>query len=207
MVEPSNANLAVNNNIVFDATTLPYFADPATNDWSITYQSALLDAADNTIANTPAADITGLARPQGAKTDIGAYELPYYTVTVNFNAGGTVGSYSNGEVVPVAKGTPVAYTITPDANCEIKSVSYNSTDVTSSLVSGVFTAPALTANAILDVEFQASTGVNTNIADKTPKSVQYFDLTGKPVSAAAKGFVIKKITYNDGSVVNSKALK
>ncbi|MDR1809683.1 MAG: hypothetical protein LBR34_04670 [Prevotella sp.] len=58
--------------------------------------------------------------------------------------------------------------------------------------------------SLVDSEY---TGVNTNIVGKTPQSVQYFDLTGKPVSATAKGFVIRKTTYDDGSVVNSKALK
>jgi hypothetical protein len=40
---------------------------------------------------------------------------------------------------------------------------------------------------------------------KTPVKSSYYDLTGKTVSPDAKGFVIRKIIYSDGSVANEKA--
>ena len=54
---------------------------------------------------------------------------------------------------------------------------------------------------------QNTTGINSNLSAKTPKSVQYFDLTGKAVNGTAKGIVIKKTIYKDGSVENSKEIK
>jgi hypothetical protein len=50
-----------------------------------------------------------------------------------------------------------------------------------------------------------STGLQALIAAKTPVKSSYYDLTGKIVSPDAKGFVIRKITYSDGSVANEKA--
>jgi rhamnogalacturonan endolyase len=39
---------------------------------------------------------------------------------------------------------------------------------------------------------------------KTVKSAEYYDLTGKPVGKNAKGFVIGRTVYDDGSIENSK---
>jgi predicted phage tail protein len=51
------------------------------------------------------------------------------------------------------------------------------------------------------------TGINhQQLSNKTPQSVQYFDLTGKRIAAGTEGFVIKKTTYNDGSVQNTKEI-
>jgi hypothetical protein len=48
--------------------------------------------------------------------------------------------------------------------------------------------------------------VGSKLTSKTEKSAQYFDLTGKPVTAGSKGFVIKRTLYEDGSVENSKVV-
>jgi hypothetical protein len=48
------------------------------------------------------------------------------------------------------------------------------------------------------------TGIEKIDIDKPVKSVQYFDLLGRPVSKDAKGFVIKNITYTDHSTAVQK---
>jgi hypothetical protein len=55
-------------------------------------------------------------------------------------------------------------------------------------------------------EYDTTTGVSASGASKTAVSSSYYDLTGKPVPASSKGFVIKKTVYSDGSVENSKAI-
>jgi hypothetical protein len=49
-----------------------------------------------------------------------------------------------------------------------------------------------------------STGAEEIAAEKTAVSSSYYDLSGKAVSADAKGFVIRKTLYSDGSVANEK---
>ncbi|GAB6011743.1 beta strand repeat-containing protein [Viscerimonas tarda] len=48
------------------------------------------------------------------------------------------------------------------------------------------------------------TGIDNIVGAKSIVSESYYDLTGKPVSATAKGFVIKRTVYDDGSVINNK---
>jgi hypothetical protein len=57
----------------------------------------------------------------------------------------------------------------------------------------------------------ATVGTGGNSIDspatvKQVQSIQYFDLIGRPVPADTKGVVIRKTTYDDGSVKNSKKI-
>jgi hypothetical protein len=60
--------------------------------------------------------------------------------------------------------------------------------------------------ALKTFNLKTSTALGSPAVSATPQSVQYFDLTGKQVSASTEGFVIKKTIYNDGSVENSKKI-
>lgn len=164
---PSFSNWAVANNIQLDTLTseanYPYFANPTSNDWTITHQSPLLNAANSSISNSPTTDLAGLTRPQGSAYDMGAYELAYYNLTVTFNEGGTVNALTSGAVLNEPKGKAIAFTITPASGKSVKSVLYNNAEVKTELVEGVYSTPALTANSTLVVEFEdnPSTGINT----------------------------------------------
>jgi predicted outer membrane repeat protein len=138
----------------------PHFANIATNDWSLTYQSPMLNAGNGSIANVPVTDINGLARPQGSAYDAGAYELQYYNTTVTFNAGGQVNALASGAVLSEPKGKPLVFNIIPASGQSVASVKYNDVEVKDEVVSGVYTAPALAADATLVVEFSTTTSVN-----------------------------------------------
>lgn len=138
----------------------PHFANVATNDWSLTYQSPMLNAGNGSIANVPSTDINGVARPQGSAYDAGAYELQYYNTTVTFNAGGQVNALASGAVLAEPKGKELVFNIIPNSGQSVASVKYNDTEVKDELVEGVYTAPALTANATLVVEFSTTTSLN-----------------------------------------------
>lgn len=131
-------------------------------DWSIKYTSGLLNIG-KTIASVTT-DRIGTTRPQGSAYDAGAYELSYFGTTVTFNSGGTVTYNSNGltsgAVLQEPEGKPLAFTITPNGGQQIASVKYNDVEVKEQLVEGVYTAPALSANATLVVEFSPTTSVN-----------------------------------------------
>jgi len=131
-------------------------------DWSIKYSSGLLNIG-KTLAGVTT-DIIGTTRPQGPAYDAGAYELSYYNTTVTFNAGGTVsynaGGLTSGAVLQEPEGKPLAFTIVPAGGQQIASVKYNNVEVKEELVESVYTAPALTANATLVVEFSPTTAVN-----------------------------------------------
>lgn len=177
---PSAAQWVVENNLALDTLATepayPYFADVLNNDWDITYQSPLLNAGSAAISGVPAGDIDGTARPAGSSYDIGAYELPYYGTTVTFTGNGSVNSLTSGDVLNEPEGKPVEFTITADAGNLIESVSYNGADVTSELVDGVYTAPALTAAATLAVEFK--TDPSTGLTD-TGKTLNCYAADGK----------------------------
>jgi hypothetical protein len=57
---------------------------------------------------------------------------------------------------------------------------------------------------VYTAETQVGTGLQPSVAAKTPVSSKYYDLTGREVAAATKGFVIKKTIYSDGSIVGAK---
>lgn len=128
------------------------------DDWSLLYSSPLINKAI-TISGIDA-DILGIARPQGSADDLGAYELPYYNTTVTFSEGGSVNSLTTGDILSEPKGKQLEFTITPSAGMKIKSALYNGEEVKGDIVGGVYTAPALSANATLVVEFDLSTSIN-----------------------------------------------
>jgi hypothetical protein len=135
----------------------------AAANWSITSASAFLNTGA-TLASFPY-DITGLVRPQGTKYDIGAYEVPYYNTTVTFNEFGTVDSYATGAVVSEVKGKQLTFTITPNSLYKITSVLYNNVEVKGDMVGAIYTAPALSANSTLLVQFDLATGLDKTIVD------------------------------------------
>ncbi len=183
-------------------TGAPYFVDPTINDWHLGSQSSLLDKGDGTIVGSPTTDIAGIARPQGTKYDIGAYELPYYGTTVTFNANGTVNAYTTGDIDSEPQGTQLAFTISPNSGYKITSVLYNGTDVTASLVSGVYTAPALVASANLVVQFDLATSVN-----KVSKIISCFATKNSvELRGIAVGDDVSVYSVTGARLFNAKAL-
>jgi parallel beta-helix repeat protein len=61
-------SLTTTNSVTAD----PLFVNPAAGDFSLKARSPAIDKGTN--AHAPATDIAGIARPQGAAPDIGAYE-------------------------------------------------------------------------------------------------------------------------------------
>ncbi|GAB6011393.1 hypothetical protein [Viscerimonas tarda] len=58
------------------------------------------------------------------------------------------------------------------------------------------------------LQFEASgSGVSSADAEKVEKSVSYYDLQGRVANENAKGVLIKKTTYTDGSVSTDKVIK
>ena len=156
VVFPTNAWTAADNiqlSISSADANYPHFAD----DWSLTYQSvSLLNAAD--VATATLTDIAGITRTQGGSADIGAYELPYYTITVNEGENGTV---TGGYAATEPQGKPIEYTITPAAGYVIGQVVYNASNVTEDVVEGIYTA-LLLEDATLNVTFAEKTGTGLN---------------------------------------------
>jgi hypothetical protein len=128
-------------------------------DWNINNGTLCINKGDNSlIPSGISTDFAGLSRTQGSAVDAGAYELPYYTTAVTFTAGGTVNSYTSGDIDSKPQGTQLAFTITPTAGYKITTVLYNGTNVTASLVSNAYTAPVLEGNSTLVVQFDIDLG-------------------------------------------------
>ena len=168
-------------------------------DWTLKWNSPAVNAGTDLASIGVTTDIIGFARPTGANVvDLGAYELPFYTTSITFNAKGSVSNYTSGDVISNPKGRDnLTYTITPNQNCKITSVLYNGINVTSNLVGNVFAAPALTSNSTLTVQFESLTGLEDNLImykcysiDKKIRVegilngdlVQIYNITGKLIS-------------------------
>lgn len=150
--------------------------------WNTTFNSKVLNFGDNSLI--PAGittDFTGAPRIVNTTVDAGAYELPYYNTVVTFNDKGTVNALLTGDVLSIPKGSTFAFTITPKVEMKIASVYYNGTEVTNDLVGNIYTMPALTANATLNVVFDYITSLNeikTNfVCFATKNSVELRALT------------------------------
>jgi hypothetical protein len=109
----------------------------------------------------------------------------YYNTTVTFNAKGTVNSYTSGDVDSKLQGTQLAFTIVANTGYRITSVLYNDVEVKGDLVENVYTAPALSANATLVVQFDLITGLDKSVVDfqcfSAEKSVELSGLTAGQV--------------------------
>ncbi len=134
-------------------------------NWQLLYDTPVLNAGTTEAATI--VDFLGTTRPQGPAYDIGAYELQYFNTTVTFNEGGTVNALTSGDILSEPKGKPLAFNITPTGGQKIASVKYNDVEVKEDIVEGVYTAPALTANATLVVEFSPTTSVTAINKDLT----------------------------------------
>ena len=77
---PTGAGLSVSGNIVLPqnnttGTNAPNFSNPASNDWSLTSTSSLIDIGNGSISGVPTIDYANVSRPMGGAYDIGAYEF------------------------------------------------------------------------------------------------------------------------------------
>jgi hypothetical protein len=77
---------------------------------ALTAGSSAIDTGTNT--GCPAKDQRGVARPQGAKCDIGAYELSYYAISGNARVGGATLTYTDGVVKHATSAANGTYSLT-----------------------------------------------------------------------------------------------
>ena len=154
----------------------PGFADPENGDFSLLYTSSLLNFGNNAKA-TEDKDLAGNTRIAGGTVDLGAYELPYYTLTIDAfdHATLTIGEdeYTAGEYsVPMPKGYTADATITPEDGYELKSVTLNDEPLVPA--GEVYTLPALTANVVLAIvteEKEATAIDNAEVSAKAHKVI------------------------------------
>jgi autotransporter-associated beta strand protein len=59
---------------------------------------------------------------------------------------------------------------------------------------------------LLSLINKEGSGIDSQTAEKTVKAIQYYDLTGRPTTKEAKGFVIQKITYTDNTQAVQKSI-
>jgi hypothetical protein len=148
----------------------PHFADPANGDYRLTWQSPMLGRANSSIA-VVTKDLDGNNRNiEGV--DLGAYELPYYTLTIaafdhaTLTVGGetkTAGDY------PLPKGYTTTATIEPDENYSITSVTCDDAILTPE--AGIYTLPALLTDMTLTITVQ-STPTSIDDANTAVKAVK-----------------------------------
>jgi hypothetical protein len=116
-----------------------------------------------------------------------------FTITVPVDATGIVLVVSNGGQSGDATGSTPFPSGAPDGGytLTINTGSYAQID-------------AIGFQSVYDAAYHAGTGAESIQAEKTAVSSSYYDLSGKAVPASAKGFVIKKTVFSDGSISNEK---
>ena len=170
-------SMSNDENDTYDNNTglAPHFADPANGDYRLTWQSPMLGRANSSIA-VVTKDLDGNNRNiEGV--DLGAYELPYYTLTITAfdHATLTIGEdeYTAGEYsVPMPKGYTADATITPEDGYELKSVTLNDEPLVPA--EEVYTLPALTVDAVLAIvteEKEATAIDNAEVSAKAHKVI------------------------------------
>ncbi|MEI8085832.1 MAG: hypothetical protein WCG93_06420 [Paludibacter sp.] len=91
-------------------------------------------------------------------------------------------------------GTIPAFSFTPTTGWTVSTVFYNNVDVTSSVVNGFYTAPAITANALLNVSFVSTvTGAPQMFNNKVKVYTSQSDII---VEGAAEGELVSLYTVN-----------
>lgn len=131
----------------------PHFADPANGDYHLTWLSPVLNKGNDELT-TVAADLDGNDR-KVLKVDMGAYELPYYTLTIADFEHATL---TVGETPMVAgtyelpQGYSTAATIVAEEGWTIKKVTIG--DAILEPQEGVYTLPALLSDATLAIEVE-----------------------------------------------------
>lgn len=131
----------------------PHFADPANGDYHLTWLSPVLNKGNDELT-TVAADLDSNDR-KVLKVDMGAYELPYYTLTIADFEHATL---TVGETPMVAgtyelpQGYSTAATIVAEEGWTIKKVTIG--DAILEPQEGVYTLPALLSDATLAIEVE-----------------------------------------------------
>jgi hypothetical protein len=70
IISPQQGPVTGDNNMI---GAVPSFKDPATKDFHLNADSPAINAADPSAVATP--DFDGVMRPQGGRSDIGAFEF------------------------------------------------------------------------------------------------------------------------------------
>lgn len=175
------ATEALGDNCVLLTLDNPGFAEISDTDaakWNLelVFSSKLLEAGSNDYAK--GTDVVGKARIAGTKVDLGAYELPWYKMTVTL---GEATITVLGQNVPagemsVPEGFTCEATIAANEGYEIVSVKVNDVEVTGT--AGVYTLPAVTEDVVLVVETKQGTGTGFDEL-KSGSEVQKVLIDGK----------------------------
>jgi hypothetical protein len=200
------------------------YASPAETVPAGAYAVAQIKGASNanTLANTPwilitfpkTTATTGITRIDVmgigvASTNVGIVYA--WTPSLNPNIGNFEDAGADGEMWTWTSASGSRKTISVPIGITAVAIAY-SNQYTAFAGWGAASIPAGAALNIEAIRFYAhyndaahqGTGIDKTLAAKTPVKSTYYDLTGKTVSADAKGFVIRKTVYSDGSVNNEK---
>ena len=126
-----------------------------------------------------------------------------YTLTLTMNAGGAVllgdQTYTTSATLEVEENQSVTLQIVPAENHALETVRYNGDDVTTEVVDGSYTTPAMTAPATLDIIFADITGLSDVAASALRLSVQDGTVTLSGLQPAA----VVRIYTLDGTEVRT----
>jgi len=91
-------------------------------------------------------------------------------------------------------GSTPAFSFTPSLGWKVNTVYYNNFDVTNSLVNGIYTVPAITANALLNISFVSST---TGAPELINNKVKVYSTNSKIiVEGTSEGELVNIYTIN-----------
>ena len=150
------------NTIMLAADEDPGFADEANANYRLLWNSALINAGDNSQAKGTT-DLDGNARIAGGTVDLGCYELPHFTLTIAAFEHATLTVGGNAMVAgdyALPQGYTTTATIVVEEGYHLTGVTLDG--VALEPVEEVYTLPAITADATLalSIEEDEATGID-----------------------------------------------
>jgi hypothetical protein len=187
----ANGNVKENNIVINNGLTVTV-ASGATKTFTFTptagYELATLTYNGVDVKS----QITNNQYTTAAVLAAGTLNVTFQKVVYNL----AIKSAENGVVNHLSNyGDTPSFSFTASAGWKVNTVTYNGIDVTSSLVNGVYTVAAITANALLNVSFV--TDFVSGAPEVINSKVKVFTTTSDIViDGAAKGEVISLFTVN-----------
>lgn len=130
------------------------FTDAASGDYTLTSTSPLINAGTDVSADyaLAATDLIGTTRPQGTAYDLGAYECPYYTISVTIDGSDYGAIYDeqgtaiqSGTSTSIRKGSTLSGYITTNTGYEIAEAYYTNAEETTTDLKDIITEDTGTA--------------------------------------------------------------
>ncbi|GAB6011394.1 hypothetical protein [Viscerimonas tarda] len=229
---PQVTNEITSNTIIFYPRDLTGAEDPETL-WVVAPSYSKGDYNYTNLTGAPAGNPSGITDNLQSASSVGMMQIKTDGGTSAYNSekrvvhmrvSGIAGVIVHGYTGSAGRGIAIGYNDVDaegfsDASIPIEVATmtratsgscilpYLSFDPEKTYIISVYAAGGDTRFYAIEFLTSITTGISSADAEKVEKSAVYFDLQGRVANENAKGVLIKKTTYTDGSVSTDKVIK